>query len=67
MSRRTNLSKRSLSKSELTKFFGGDKKEKDEDTKSRFSKASRGSRISGSSGFKARFMKKIEDQNEQNK
>jgi hypothetical protein len=56
MSRRTNLSKRSLSKSELTKFFGGDKKEKAEDTKSRFSKASRGSRISGTTGFKARFM-----------
>jgi hypothetical protein len=59
------MSKRSLSKSELNKFFGGDKKgNNDDDTKSRFSRVSRGSRASGTSGFKAKFMRKMEDQNE---
>lgn len=66
-SRRTNMSKRSLSKSELTKFFKPEKKNQEDDTKSRFSRASRGSRASGTSGFKARFMQKMEDQNQENK
>ena len=64
MSRRSGISKKSLSKSELTKFFQGEKKNQEEDAKSRFSRASRASKLSGQSGFKAKFMKKIEDQNE---
>jgi hypothetical protein len=54
-SKRT-LTKKSLSKSDLNKFFNDKKKEVEEDIKSRFSKASRGSKASGVSGFKARFM-----------
>lgn len=64
MSKMTGASKRSLSKSELAKFFTDKKAEIQEDVKSRFSRGSRGS---GVQGFKAKFMKKIEDQNEANK
>lgn len=53
MSRRTNASKRSLSKSELTKFFSAKKPMEEDDAKSRFSKRSN---ASGTSGFKAKFM-----------
>jgi hypothetical protein len=63
-SRRTNLSKRSLSKSDLNKFFSEKKKEVEDEVKSRISQISKGSRASGVSGFKAKFMKKIEEQNE---
>ena len=61
-SRTTRVSQRSLSKKELTKFFGEKKNvAQDDDVKSRISTKSRFSRGSGTAGYKAKFMAKMEE------
>mmetsp|Transcript_3431 Transcript_3431/g.5825 ORF Transcript_3431/g.5825 Transcript_3431/m.5825 type:complete len:180 (-) Transcript_3431:295-834(-) len=52
LSRQSN---KSLTKSELTKFFAAKKQQAEDDAKSRLSQISKGS------GFKARFLRRIED------
>lgn len=59
MSRGSRKSIKSLSKSELTKFFANGQKKVDEDTKSRKSQISKAG--SQNSGFKAKFLQRIED------
>jgi len=61
----SHLSKKSLSKSELEKFFSQKKSQAEEDVKSRFSRVSKHSRtLSGVSQFKQKFLKKLDESKE---